>query len=141
MSTRFTERQAAALIAKAEAAAAEAFEAARPTPMMVGTPRDMMGSLMGGDGGGFDTDQPIYRIEGGVCGFAWVNLRDGRTSFARQAKKLAGARKSYYGGLDIRPQAMGFSQSYERKMAACQAYAEILREGGVKGAFADGRLD
>ena len=138
-STRFTRAQAAALIAKAEQAAKAAFEAATPTPMIVGQPKDLMGSLMGGDGGGLDYSQRTYFVAGGVCGFAWVNIK-GTTSFARHAKALAGARKSYYGGLDIRPQAMGMSQSYEAKMDACQAYAEILREGGVQ-AFADGRLD
>ena len=131
--TRFTERQAAGLIERAETAAKAAFEAARSEAMLVGSAKSLFSDEI-------DFSQKTYVVNDGVCGFAWVNIQDGRSSFARQAKKLAGARKSYYGGMDIRPKAMGYSQSYERKLAACHAYAEILREAGIK-AFADGRLD
>lgn len=139
-SPRFTERQAATLIARAEAAAKAAFESATPTPMIVGQPKDPIGSLFGGDGGGIDYSQQTYYVAGGVCGFAEVNIGKGNTSFARHARKLAGARKAYYGGMEIRPAAGRSSQSYEAKTAACQAYADTLKEAGIP-AYVTGRLD
>jgi hypothetical protein len=148
-SPRFTEAQAAALIERAEAAAKVAFEAAKPTAMIVGTPRDLIGSLLGGDGGGFDTSQPIHYVSEGACGFAWVNVRPANGSFARRAKAVYAKRnpgrsyqvsKGYYGGMEIRPDALGMSQSIDRKSAACSAYAQVLREAGIN-AFADSRLD
>ena len=139
-SPRFTEREAAALIERAEAAARVAYEAATPTPMVVGTPKNMVASLMGGDGGGFDTSQPVYTVPGGVCGFAWVNIGPGNTSFARHARKLAGARKHYYGGMEVRPSVGRMDQSMQRKEAACRAYADVLREAGIP-AYMQSRMD
>jgi hypothetical protein len=138
--TKFSKTEAAALIDRAEIAASQAFAAARPTPMIVGTPKDPVASLFGGDGGGFDESQPTYYVEGGVCGFAWVNVRPANSSFALKAKALTGARKGYYGGLEIRPEAMGMSQSLDRKLAACQAYATVLQDAGIK-AYAGSRMD
>jgi hypothetical protein len=146
-SPTFTEAAARALITRAEAAGEAAFKAAAPTPMIVGTPKDPIGSLLGGDGGGFDTSQPIYHVNEGVCGFAWVNIRPANSSFARRAKAIytAGgesyrAHKGYYGGLEIRPVCLGRTQSYERQLAAVRAYAAVLTEAGIT-AYADGRLD
>lgn len=139
-SPRFTEAAAARLIAQAETAARAAYHAATPTPMIVGTPKDPVASLLGGDDGGLDPGQPIYHVAGGVCGFAWVNIRPANSSFARRARKLIGGHKGYYGGWEIRPEVGRGDQSYERKLAACTAYADVLREAGIT-AYADGRLD
>ena len=140
MNPRFTRQEAARLIERAEAAATAAYEAATPTPMIVGTPKDPVASLMGGDGGGFDTSKPIYHVASGVCGFAWVNIGSGNTSFARHAKVLAGARPHYYGGMELKPQAVRMSQSMQRNEAACIAYADVLRGAGIN-AYMGSRMD
>lgn len=90
----------------------------------------------------FDDSSPIVRqyapVMDGVCGFAWVTIRPGTCSFAHWAKKNLGARKAYYGGVEIWISEYG--QSYERKYAYAHAFAEVLQEAGVK-AYAGGRLD
>jgi hypothetical protein len=145
-SPRFTEGQTLAILERAEDAAQRAFDGASPTPMVIGTPKNLMASLTGGDDGGFDPSQPTYYVNDGVCGFAWVNVRPANGSFARRVKAATKERnpyyasKGYYGGLEIRPDAGRMSQSYERKLAACRAYAAVLQEYGIT-AYADGRLD
>lgn len=134
-SPRFTKAQAIALHERASAAAKAAAEAATPIPMVVGTPKDPMASLMGGDGGGFDTSKPIYRVNDGGCGMAWVVITPGNCSYARHLK----LRKHYYGGAEVwRPGYNG--QSYERGTAAARAYAEVLHEAGIT-AYAGSRED
>jgi hypothetical protein len=73
-----------------------------------------------------------------MCGFGWVHISKGNTSFARWLKQNNLARKSYYGGLDIWIGA--HNQSYEKKMAHARAMAQVLSEEGFQ-AYADGRLD
>jgi hypothetical protein len=100
----------------------EAGNAALPTPMIVS---DMAGN-------------PIERVDGGACGFAWVNVRPGNSSFAKWlvANKLA--RRSYYGGVEIWISAHG--QSWERKCAHAGAMAQAFRNAGIE-ANAGSRLD
>jgi hypothetical protein len=120
-----------ALLDKAQAAGLEAGEKARPTPMIVGTAIGLSDEI--------DTSKRTYYVPDGVCGFAWVKF-PGTTAFARWARDNGHARKdSYAGGYLIWIREHG--QSYVRKGAHAQAMAEVLREGGVKGAFADGRMD
>lgn len=89
-----------------------------------------------------DDSSPIVQswgpIADGVCGFAWVTIHPGNCSFAHYAKKHLGADKAYYGGVQIWISEYG--QSYERKYAYAQAFADVLREDGIK-AYASGRLD
>lgn len=128
-----------ALYERAWAAADAAAEAITPTPMAVGEPVNMMASLMGGDDGGFRDDRPQYVVNSGVCGFAWVNIKPATSSFARWLKENTPARRdSYYGGISIRMPQGG--QSYEIKVAAARAFAEVLREAGIK-CYAYDRLD
>ncbi|MCK5548163.1 MAG: hypothetical protein KAI64_04060, partial [Thermoplasmata archaeon] len=93
-------------------------------------------------------DEPNGRqwfVGEGVCGFAWVNVRPGTSSFARWLKKEGLARRdNYLGGVTVNvPQ---FNQSYERKMAFASAFAgvlqsaDVLTSAGVT-AYASGRLD
>lgn len=119
------------LLAKANAAGREAAERARPTPMIVGTPSTPLGDDI-------DPRKPVYYVADGVCGFAWVKF-PGTTAFARWARDKGYASKSYGGGFMI--WIGDYGQSYQRKGAHAQAMAEVLREGGIKGAFADGRMD
>jgi hypothetical protein len=147
---RFTRKEAVELHRRAEQAAEAAAEAARPAPMIVGSPKDPVASIMGLPDGGLDPDQPQYLVNEGACGMAWVVVTPGNCSFARQLRayaieqRLLGIRRPsvhshYYGGMEIyRP---GFNgQSYDRGMAAARAYAEVLRAEGID-ASPGGRLD
>lgn len=90
----------------------------------------------------FDDNSPIVKayapVLGGVCGFAWVNIRPGNHPFVNWAKKSDKGHKSYYGGYDI--WVRGYGQSMECKEAYAQAFAEVLREAGIK-AHAMSRMD
>lgn len=131
-----------ALHARAVEAADAAFTAASPRPMVVGTPKNMMASLMGQDDGGLDPEQPIYHVPDGVCGFAWVTVYPGNSRFANFLRREAGASTGYRGGCETWDYSTlaRSSQSYERKMAAADAYAAVLREAGLT-AYSNGRLD
>jgi hypothetical protein len=111
-----------ALFAIAQAKGIQAGNDAIPTPMIV---MDSMGT-------------PIERVDSGACGFAWVNVRPGNSSFAKWlvANKLA--RRSYYGGVEIWISAHG--QSWERKCANAGAMAQVFRNAGFN-ASAGSRLD
>jgi hypothetical protein len=139
---KLSEEAMEALYRRALAAADAAWEAAVPRPMIVGTPKNMMASLMGQDGGGLDPEKPIYYESEGACGFAWVIVRPGTSRFARFLKaKGYGQYDDYRGGVSIwSPGGERMSQSYARKIAAAHAFAEVLREAGIK-AYGDGRLD
>lgn len=119
--------------ADAVAAGKAAGDGHRPEPMYV-TEGDLLGRPRPG--------APVECVPDGVCGFAWVSVRPGTTSFARWLVKNAGARKDYYGGVSV--WIGGWNQSYERKMAAAQAMADVLNRdlGEPKvGIYASGRLD
>ena len=77
-------------------------------------------------------------IEGGACGFAWINITPGNCAFANYAKKHAGARKSYSGGVDI--SVFHYNQSMARNETYARAYAVTLRSAGIT-AFAQSRMD
>jgi hypothetical protein len=81
-----------------------------------------------------------YLVEGGVCGFAWVNVY-GIRSNSKLGKVLAalGFRKSSY---EKAHQFWVFDggQSMERKEAYAFAMAKVLREAGLR-AYADCRMD
>jgi len=132
--TKMSKREMAALIAEAEAAAAQAFADAIPTPMVVVTPKNMMDSLMGGDGGGLDETKPIYDVPEGVCGFGWVNLKPANSRLANYIRAMGkGRTDSYMGGLHIPLYTMSgvpSSQSMARNEAAARAYAKVLTEAG-----------
>ena len=109
---------------EAEAAGRAAAEACTPRPMVVVD-----------EGRGY----AYPPVMDGVCGFAWVHLAKGNTSFAHWAKKNLGARKSYYGGLDIWVD--GYGQSYERKLAHARAYGQVISDRLGVSAYGTGRLD
>ena len=141
---RFTRFQAAALYKKAMAAGDAAAAAAIPAPMVVGTPKNLLGSLMGGDDGGFDPAKPVYYVSEGVCGRATVVIRPGNSSFARFVMKNDYGYKRYYGGVAMsvvsRTSPLFRSQSYERYQAAASAAAAVLREAGID-AYVDSWMD
>lgn len=135
---KFTATAAKKLYDRADEAGRTAGAAAIPAPMVVGTPKNMMASLMGGDDGGFDENEPVYFVSEGVCGFAQVRIRPASGSFARQMKKLGVGYRSYYGGWDISVRYGG--QSLQRKEAYAKAFAKVLQDAGVE-AYVDSRMD
>ena len=65
----------------------------------------------------------------GSCGFAWVTIPDGRSSFARYAKKELGASKHWHKGVYFW---MNFpTQTETTKYRQAQAFAKVLQEAGV----------
>lgn len=117
--TTFTEQDFSDIASAAHYAGTEAFNAAKPRPMIVT------------DG---YTD---YVIDGGVCGFAWIEIR-GNTSFGKWAKKAGIATKAYPSGLMIWVRTEG--QSMERKVEYARAYARVLNNHGID-ARVNSRLD
>ena len=120
-----------ALWSEATAAGMQALAAATPVPMIVQQHTNML-----------DDASPVKKqwfVEGGVCGFAWVNIKPGTSAFARWLVKMSYARSdSYYGGVSYWVTDGG--QSMQRKEAYAQATAEELRKHGIK-AQAMSRID
>ncbi len=96
-------------------------------------------------------DQPLpntksYVIMEGLCGYAWVTIRPARGAFVNFLKARGVGRSGYYGGYEISTNVIeneanvNFGQSYERKMAAAEAFAATLQAWGIN-AVAEGRLD
>jgi hypothetical protein len=103
-----------------------------PTPMVVGTPSTPLGSDI-------DFSQRTYFVSEGVCGFAWVKVVPGTSSFARWLVRTGKSRgKAYGGGVDI--WIGDFGQSMQRKEAYARAMASVFREAGLK-AYAQSRMD
>jgi hypothetical protein len=109
----------AELFAKADAAGRLAADACVPVPMVVS---------------GYE-DQPIMD---GVCGFAWVTVRPGNSSFAKWLKANKGGRIAYQGGMQI--WISDYNQSMQRKSAYADAFAAVLRSNDVK-AYGGSRMD
>ena len=116
------ENNIASLIAKAQTAGLVALENAITKPMVV-------------HGG----SRP-YLVEGGVCGFAWVNVYGIRAN-SKMGKALAalGFRKNSY------EKAFQFwvfdgGQSMERKEAYAYAMADVLQKSGLR-AYGGSRMD
>ena len=91
-----------------------------------------------------DDTSPVAQqwiVPEGPCGFAWVNVSPGNSSFARWLVKNGHAHKAHRGGVDIWIDAQG--QSYERKRAHAGAMADEITRAEIKGVtvYASGRLD
>jgi hypothetical protein len=101
----------------------EAANAVSPRPMLV---EQRVNPL--------DDNSPVvqqYRVDEGVCGFAWVNIRPATSAFARWLKKNGLARPdSYEGGIVY--WVSQFGQSMERKEAFADAMAAYLRQVGYR---------
>lgn len=121
-----------ALYKRADAAGKAAAEKRVPIPMVVVQRANPL-----------DDNSPIVKryapVMGGVCGFAWVNIKPGYSAFANWLKKNKLADKSYYGGVDV--WVGGYGQSMEKKEAYANAFAAVLRaEAGIN-AMSMSRLD
>ena len=102
-----------------------------PTPMIVQQHENML-----------DDSSPVVKtyapVMGGVCGFAWVVVKPGTSSFARWLKDTGKAKKHDRGGLYV--WIWEFGQSYEKKMKMASAMANVLTAAGIN-ACSEGRLD
>lgn len=78
-----------------------------------------------------------YFVEGGVCGFAYVNFK-GNTGFGRWMKKNGSARKKYNGGLCFSVQ--NFNQSLQKKECYAREYVKVLGDYGIE-AYVEARMD
>lgn len=108
---------------KAVMAGYEAGQAAAPAAMVVSE----------GPGG------RAWYVPDGVCGFAWVTVSPGTSSFAKWLRKSGYARPAYEGGMQV--WVKEFGQSMQRKEAFAAAMAETFRnELGVK-AYSGSRMD
>lgn len=109
------------LYVKAQEAGLEAAAAATPTPMVV-------------------TDgKTNWYVEGGVCGFAWVRIVPGNSSFALWLKRTGIASKAYEGGVQVWAGNVG-GQSLAIKEAWARAFAATLTEAGIQ-AYSASRMD
>jgi hypothetical protein len=103
-----------------------------PTPMMVGTAKSLFDNSI-------DESKPVYRVNSGVCGFAWVSIRPARGKLVNWLKKNGiGRKNNYEGGYQV--SVFEFGQSMEQKEAYARAFAKVLRENGID-AYAGSRMD
>lgn len=124
------DKEFALLTATAHQKGMEALYECKPVPMNVVRVDPLTGKPIAGT--------QVYHVADGVCGFAWVHLSKGNTSFARWAKKNNIARTSYYGGMDI--WVSEGSQSMQKKEAYANAYAKVLQDAGIE-CYPDSRMD
>lgn len=130
-SVKMSAREADALLDRAFAAAAAAAAAATPSPMVVSEAEPLTGRPKAGGRSWFVSEGPV--------GFAWVTVRPARGALVAAAKRRGLGALGYRGGWVF--WSPGFSgQSIARAEAAAFAFADVLREGGVR-AWADSRLD
>lgn len=99
----------------------KAFDDATPQPMVVQQHATLFD----------DTSEVVqeWHVPEGVCGFGWLQVYPGNSSFAHWAKKVLGASKGYPSGLHINLPFGRSSQSLARKEAGAYAMAKVLREG------------
>jgi hypothetical protein len=115
-----------ALVSVAHQKGIEAGNAITPNAMQV-VQTDLSGNPIG----------KVYTCSEGLCGFAYVTLSKGNSSFALWAKKKGYFRKGYNGTfLSVQL----FNQSVERKEAYANAYAQTLRNAGID-CYSHSRLD
>ncbi len=133
-----------ALFNKAWAAGKAAAATMKPTPVAFQTTNSLTG--------GFDWNKPYEVVEDGVCGFAWISLREaskaGRkdSPFVKWLREQGrGERFSEYGYFEDYTKCWqiwvrGYGQSMQRKESYAEAFAAVLRENGIT-AYAGSRMD
>lgn len=78
-------------------------------------------------------------IADGLCGFAWINIKPATSRFCKYLKSAGiGRTDSCYGGRSI--WVNEYDQSHARKTAYAHAFAQVLRDAGIK-AYGMDRLD
>lgn len=116
---------------EADAAGQEAVKATTPTPMVVQQHKNMM-----------DDNSPVVQewvVQGGVCGFAWINLKPARGKLA-QAFAEKGARKNEYEG-GMTKWIHDYGQSMSLKEAYARAFVKKMHEHGYTDFRSGSRMD
>jgi hypothetical protein len=86
-----------------------------------------------------ERNERVYRVAGGVCGFAYVHIKPARGKFVTYLKKNGiGYRDSYHGGYSV-PCHEGV-QSMELKQAYTRAFANVLKEQSMN-VYTSSRMD
>jgi hypothetical protein len=124
------EKEFEELFNRAHAAGMTAGKVVTPRPMVVQQHANMLD----------DKSPVVYRdiVDEGVCGFAWILVRPGGSSFGRWLKATKRANNHYYGGMSIWVDEFG--QSMTRKEKYAEAFAHVLQTAGIN-ARADSRMD
>lgn len=129
---------------EALAAGKAAATAMTPVPMAVQTATGLFDK--------FDFSRPYEVISDGVCGFAWVNVRQASKAGRKDSpfvkwlrERSRGERFSEYGYYEDYTKCWqiwvrGYGQSMQRKAAYAEAFATVLRENGIS-ASAGSRMD
>lgn len=123
-------KQCEKLYAAADAAGKAAADAVQLNPCVF-SETDVFGNKLPG--------KPVYSIPD-ACGFAWVNIKPGNIKFAKWMVASGMAKKDSYNG-GVRYPVFEFGQMISKKEAYAYAFAETLREAGIKRVYADSRLD
>jgi len=79
--------------------------------------------------------------DGYPCGFAWVNMSQARSRFARWLKNNGHASKGTYKGLTIYNPSGNPTQNIDAKFAGAEAFVAVLKEEGIVDVYASSRLD
>ena len=119
---------------KADAAARKAVSEMDVKPMVVGYETSFMSGVI-------DPNKKTYFVEGGPCGFAWVNIKPANSAFAKfLMSKGKVSKDNYRGGVTL--WVSDYGQSEQRKACYAHVYAEVIEKEipGIK-AYADSRLD
>lgn len=121
-----------AIYTEAHNAGQAAATACAPVPMVVGEETSLFS-------GKLDRSKPMHYVADGVCGFAWVNVKDGRKPFSKWLVKNGHARKDdYRGGVLI--WVSDYNQSMQRKEDYAYAFAKVLQSHGID-CYAGSRMD
>jgi len=115
----------ALLYERAYAAGAQAGKEHAPTPM------NLVGHVAG--------ERREYHVPSGPCGFAWVTVRPGTSSFARWLRATGRGRSDRYAGGTV-VWIRDHGQSWEKKTAHAMKMAEVLADAGICASYGE-RLD
>lgn len=123
---------------KADAAGRAAVEKLQVVPMIVGQEAGFFS-------GKIDYSKPTEYVADGVCGFAWVDVypeHKGTTRLGKDERRALEANgfKKKFEGKGYYMWVSDYNQSMQKKEAYARAFAEVLRENGVK-AYSGSRLD
>lgn len=119
--------------AEADEAFGYAFKGEEPPKFLVGDAVGFSNEI--------DYSKKVYVMDG-LCGFAWVNVGDGRSAWAKWVKANKRGYNDYYGGVSVWSSAFSADngQSVDRKAAGCSAAAKVFQKYGLSG-YMNSRLD
>lgn len=126
------------ICAIADKAGKDAVQSAKIIPMIVGQETFLFSGVI-------DYTKHIEYIESGVCGFAWVDVfpqHKGNTRLGKDERYVLerfGFSKNDY-TKTYQLWISDFNQSMQKKEGYARAYAEVLRENGIK-AYSGSRMD